>query len=314
MPERFIIFRKCNPFLTGFVNKRMIQRFYFLAVCLALSTGLYGQSQDLERLRDEIAFNADNAVNAQMDKHRIRSHERLVSLIDSFLLDAGSYAVSLDSIPWLSVLHGDGFRLVTWQLRVSDNEHKYAGFLQWPDRVVRLKDNRPFINGSEYSSYTPGGWYGCLYYNIIPFEASGVKYYALLGYNAEDKLISTKVADILDLSGDEPRFGLPVFKGSGEAKTRLLMTYGDISPARMLYDPQLPGIVHDHIESLPGIGPEGEALPVSDGSMEAWILQKGNWVYKEELYDEVKSAEPPFTDERKDWKEDKDILGRPKKE
>ena len=44
--------------------------------------------------------------------------------------------------------------------------------------------------------------------------------------------------------------------GSGEAKTRLLMTYGDISPARMLYDPQLPGIVHDHIESLMGIGPE----------------------------------------------------------
>lgn len=314
MAERFIISGKCNPFLTGFVNKRMKQRLYFLAVSLVIVTGLFGQSEDLERLRDEIAFNADNAVNAQMDKHRIRSHERLVSLIDSFLLDAGSYNVSLDSIPWLSVLHGDSFRLVTWQLRVSDNEHKYGGFLQWADRVVRLKDNRPFINGSEYSSYTPGGWYGCLYYKIIPFEASGVKYYALLGYNAEDKLISTKVADILDLSGDQPRFGLPVFMGSGEAKTRLLMSYGDISPARMLYDPQLPGIVHDHIESLPGIGPEGEALPVSDGSMEAWILQKGKWVYKEELYDEVKSTEPPFTDERKDWKEDKDILGRPRKE
>ncbi len=292
----------------------MKRRLYLLVVSILSISGLYGQSQDLERLRDEIAFNADNAVNAQMDKHRIRSHERMVSLIDSFLLDTGSYAISLDSMPWLSVLHGDDFRLVTWQLKVNDNAYKYGGFIQWPDRIVRLRDSRPFINGSEYSSYTPAGWYGCLYYNIIPFESGGVKYYALLGYNAEDKLITTKVADILDLSGNEPRFGLPVFEGPGEAKTRLLMTYGDISPARMLYDPQLPGIVHDHIESLPGIGPEGEALPVSDGSMEAWILQKGKWVYKEELYDEVKSTEPPFTDERKDRKEDKDILGRPKKE
>ena len=37
----------------------------------------------------------DNAVNAQMDKHRIRSHERLVSLIDSFLLDPDSYTCLL---------------------------------------------------------------------------------------------------------------------------------------------------------------------------------------------------------------------------
>lgn len=292
----------------------MKQRFYLLAFFLVMFTGLFGQSLDLERLRDEIAFNADNAVNAQMDKHRIRSHERLVLLIDSFLSDADSYAVSLDSVPWLSVLHGDDFRLVTWQLKVSDNEHKYGGFLQWENRVVRFKDNRPFINGSEYSSYTPSGWYGCLYYSIIPFEAAGDKYYALLGYNAEDRLISTKVADILDLTGDEPRLGLPVFEGAGEAKTRLLMTYGDISPARMLYDPQLPGIVHEHVETLAGIGPEGEALPVSDGSMEAWILKKGKWVYKEELHDDVISTEPPFTDDRKDRKEDKDILGRPKNE
>ena len=57
----------------------MKQRLYFLAVSLVMVTRLLGQSQDLARLRDEIAFNADNAVNAQMDKHRIRSHARLVS-------------------------------------------------------------------------------------------------------------------------------------------------------------------------------------------------------------------------------------------
>ena len=70
--------------------------------------------------------------------------------------------------------------------------------------------------------------------------------------------------------------------------------------------------MYDHLESLAGIGPSGEDLPVSDGSMEGWFLKKGEWVYQEKVYD-VKMDEPPMSNERKNYKEDKDILGRPKK-
>ncbi len=285
----------------------------FMVVFLIGNGYAYGQQVESDRLKGEIAYYADILVNAQVSKHRIRSNDMMVATLDSFLNIQGSYNVSLDSISGLSILHGDDFRLITWQLRISDDEYKYGGLIQWADRLVRLKDTRPFINGSAYTTYTPAGWYGCLYYQIIPFEREKVKYYILLGYNAENVLVNTKVADVLDLSGPEPRLGLAVFTGQDEPKTRILLTYADVAPARMSYDPKIGGIVHDHIESLPGVGPEGEALPVSDGSLEAWILKKGNWVYEEEIYD-VKQKNPPMTDERKDRKEDKDIMGNPKKE
>ncbi len=301
-----------NPFLPIYVNDVMIRFVHLVVLVLLAESQLSGQAKHLNLLRDEIAFYADITATADLDQHRIRAHDQMVACIDTFLMDKGSYEMSLDSIPWLSVLHGDDFRIVTWQLRRSDDEYKYSGFIQWPDRLVRLKDTRPFINGAAYTTFTPSGWYGCLYYRILPFEKGKEKYYVLLGYNAENSLLNIKVADVLDLSGPEPRLGLPVFVGQGEPRSRLMITYADVSPARLNYDDQLEGIVHDHLESMP-IGPEGESLPVADGSMEAWILKKGDWIYQEEVYD-VKLTEPPMTDERRNWKEDKDILGRPRKE
>ena len=282
-----------------------------LGCAMAVSAG--AQTSDEKRLVDEIAYNADIMVNANLDQHRIRANGSMVMALDSLLARQGSYGVSLDSIPWLSTVHGADFRLVTWQLKVSNEEYKYGGFIQWPDRIVRFKDTRPFINGSSYSTYTPSSWYGCIYYQIIPFELDGKSYYVLLGFNAENSTLNTKVADVLDLTGPDIRLGVPVFTGKEEARTRLMVTYGDISNTRMTYDSKLGGIIHDHVETLPGIGPNGEDLPVSDGSMEAWILKKGKWEYQEEVYD-VKVTEPPMTNERKNRVEDKDILGRPKKE
>lgn len=286
-----------------------------LVALILVSCTLSGQSQapDFTHWKEEIAFNADIMVNADRESHRVRAQDQLETVLDSFLSIEGSYTVSLDSIPWISVLHSDDFRLITWQLRISDEEYKYGGFIQWPDRVIHFRDSRPFLNGAAYTTYTFAGWYGCLYYKMIPFKWEGKEYYVLLGFNAENSLLNTKLADILDLSGTEPRLGVPVFSGNGETRTRVLLSYADVSTVHMTYDDQLGGIVHDHIESLPGVGPAGEPMPVSDGSLEAWILKQGRWVYEEEVYD-IKMKEPPMSDERKDRKEDKDILGRPKKE
>lgn len=285
-----------------------------MIVGLGITVFLKAQAPQFGPLLEEIAYNADVMANANLDRHRIKANELLVASMDSFLSLSGSYAVSLDSIPWLSIVHGEDFRLVTWQLRVSNDEYKYGGFIQWPDRIVRFKDSRPFINGSSYNTYTPATWYGAIYYQIIPFELEGRKYYVLLGYNGENSSINTKVADVLDLTGPEVRLGVPVFVGQDEPKTRLMLTYGDISNTRMTYDAKLGGIVHDHVEMLAGIGPTGEPLPVSDGNMEAWILKKGKWEFKEEAYNAKEMTAPPMTSEKKNWEEDKDILGRPKKD
>lgn len=274
---------------------------------------LKAQIADSTRLLDEIGFYSDVMVNANADDHRKRAQENLTKAMDSLLALPASYSIGLDSIRWLSVLHGDDFRIVTWQWKVNDAEYKYGGFIQWPDRLVALKDTRPFMNGSSYNTYTANAWYGALYYQIIPFERQGQQYYVLLGFNGENSQFNVKVADILDITTPDVKFGVPVFIGQDEPLTRILLSYADVSTVHIRYDKEMGGIIYDHLESLIGVGANGESMPVADGSLEGWILDNGNWIYQEKVFD-VKVDTPPMTEERKDRKEDKDILGRPKKQ
>lgn len=274
---------------------------------------LKAQTADSTRLLDEIGFYADVMVNASADVHRARANERLSKAMDSLLALPASYQIGLDSIRWLSVLHGDDFRIVTWQWKVNQDEYKYGGFIQWPDRLVALKDTRPFMNGSSYNTYLSNAWYGALYYQLIPFEHEGKKYYVLLGFNGENSQINTKVADVLDVTSKDIKFGLPVFIGNEQPMTRIMVTYADVSTVHIRYDKEFGGIIYDHVENLMGVGANGESMPVADGSLEGWLLQKGDWIYQEKVFD-VKMDTPPMTDDRKERKEDKDILGRPKKQ
>ncbi len=291
-----------------------MNRSSYVFIFLALWLGrVQAQQPGPAHLLEEIGFYADVMVNAIADQHRDRAHASMSNAMDSLLALPSSFDISLDSIRWLSVLHGDGFRIVTWQWKVNEEEYKYGGFIQWPSRLVSLKDTRPFINGSSYNTYTANAWYGALYYDIIPFEREGKKYYMLLGFNAENSSYNIKVADILDLTGPDIKFGVPVFIGPEEPMTRIILSYADVSTVHIRYDTKLGGIIYDHLEDLPGVGSNGETMPVSDGSLEGWILKDGNWNYQEKVYD-VKMDEPPMSDERKDKKEDKDILGRPRKQ
>jgi hypothetical protein len=267
---------------------------------------------DSSQIFSDLSFYSDVMANAGDARHRQRAREVFESTLQSFLEKPGSYHTPLDSLKWISVVNGEKFRIITWQVLTEEKEFKYGGYIQWPDKLEPLKDNRPWINGSLRNTYTPAAWYGALYYKLLPFKSDGKEYYILFGFNGENGFVNTKVVDVLDINGTI-RFGLPVFIKDDDPQTRLILTYSDASSVQLLYDESLEAIVHDHLESLPGLGPEGSALAVSDGSQEGWILKKGKWHYQEKMYDVI-SNEPPMTEERKIRKEDKDILGRPKKE
>ena len=96
----------------------MVRLFISLLLLIVSQFPSFGQgSSGLDTLVSEIAFQADVVLNAENGGHRMRAHAELLENIDQFLDTKGSYEVSLDSIPWLYVLHGDDFRLVSWQLR-----------------------------------------------------------------------------------------------------------------------------------------------------------------------------------------------------
>lgn len=279
-----------------------------ILIILMLSVQVFiAGAQDLTKIK----FYADVLINASAPEHRSLARKELKSEIVNLLAMPGSSQISFDSVPWLSVVRKDDLKVVTWPFRESDTLYYYDGFIQKGDQVIWLQDTRPFVNGGEYSVYTPDAWYGCLYYDIVPFKNDGKTYYALLGFHAEDRLYNRKIIEILDMNGATPKFGLPVFTGPDRTKNRILLKYADASTVHIRYDKELNAFVHDHLVSLQGVGPNGEALPVSDGSLEAWKYTKGNWEYQEKVYD-IKVKDPPMLDANKDRKEEKDILGRPK--
>ncbi len=267
----------------------------------------------VDSLLTSISFYADVMVNADLDEHRITAHKIFKESISALIAQPGSFNISLKKIPWISELHIEKLKIVTWQLRISDQEYKYGGYIQTPEKLFELKDSRPWINGSQTATYTAASWYGALYYDMIPFQYKGKDFYLLLGFNAENDKVNTKVADILDLAGEDIVLGVPLFVGKEEPQTRLMLTYADVASVHLNYDSTARAIIHDHLESLSGAGPSGEILVVSDGSQEAWFLADGEWQYLEE-YNDIKAEVPPMTDERKERKEDKDLFGRPKKE
>lgn len=276
---------------------------------LSLIISLYGKGHG--QSPNSISFYSDVLVNAADEGHRAYARSALMDEFKMMLAKPVEEQTPIDSIPWISVLKGDGFRVVTWQFRISDTVFNYDGFIQKGSDVFWLKDTRPFINGMEFNSLSPDVWYGCLYYDIVPFKNEGKDYYALLGFSADDALYNRKVAEILDMNGTAPKFGLPVFVGKEKTKNRVLLKYAKSSTVHIRFDPELNALVNDHLEILYGIGPHGEALPVADGSLEAWKLKKGVWEYEEKVYDVI-MKDPPMLDENKNRKEDKDILGRPK--
>lgn len=306
---------KCdnNPIFGLFVILPMKKKAILYFLLILIQAKLFAQTPGTDEWLKDIGFYADAMVNSADDDHRIRAYEMMKKSMVQLLDAPDSYSVSLDKLPWISVLQGEDFRLVTWQLKKNASTYFYDGFIQSAEDLTWLKDTRPFINGSMYNEYKPGVWYGCLYYDMIPFQYDGIKRYLLFGFNAENETLNTKVADVLDFSTGEPVFGLPVFVGKGDPMTRLMLTYADVSTVHFRYDSVFQGIIHDHLETLQGVGPAGEALPVADGSLEGWHFEKnGTFKYVEEAYD-VPSKEPPMLDLNIDRKEDKDILGRPRK-
>ena len=55
-------------------------------------------------------------------------------------------------------------------------------------------------------------WFGSLYYHIIPFNKGSRTYYALLGWDGNNRLSKKKIIEVMAFSGSKIKFGFPIFK------------------------------------------------------------------------------------------------------
>ena len=261
---------------------------------------------------EKLLFYSDVMVNASESSHRVFAQDQFNVLITETLSEAGSLDLDLDSLRWVKHLYSSDstLRVITWELRISEADYKYFGFVQRIDsdgayQLIRL-DHRRRLK-SEYAAFDNNTWYGALYYGMMDYTAAnGERQYLLLGFNAKDDKDNFKVADVMTLTNNGVQFSSEAFASAEDAKSRIVIEYSDAAVGRMQFDRERNQLVYDNIVVI-NAGPEGPIF-VPDGSYRGYELQNGQWVYVDKVFTEVVD-EPPGEGLQGDGV-DRDIIGR----
>ncbi len=178
--------------------------------------------------------------------------------------------------------------IFNWNIEQVDNSQKYYGFIV--RKNLRNKSNDIFeLNENPIQMAKPeaiievNDWYGCLYYQIIPFEKSNQKKYILLGWDGGSSFSNTKLVDVLSFTGNSAKLGGNVFKIGNQTANRIFFEHSEQSVMSLRYEAERKRIIFDHLSpetpSLVGI----YEYYVPDMSYDALVYEKNKWVLKEDV-------------------------------
>jgi len=243
-----------------------------------------------DTLKDQLYFYGDVMLNAVDDKNRVLAGEKFNTLFESYIQE--NPQDSLIWLKWISIQspEDNAFRILTWELKRSENDFSYFGYLQKADGTgfVLQEEESDFLD-VEFENRTTDTWLGAIYYNVKQISEG---YYILFGVNHHDKFENIKIAEVLSFDEGVPNFGKEVFKKSVDIKSRLVLRYADDASVSLNFNEDLNLIIFDHL--IPRMGRiEGQGSTyLPDGSYEGYVPEEGLWIYKEKLFDHVFEKAP----------------------
>ena len=206
-----------------------------------------------------------------------------------------SFNHSFDSLKTLSALKSsDGFvRVYTWFLQSRDSgTFEYFGLVQRINPKTKsfglqgLIEKKYPTDFAEINLFDVDEWYGAVYYDIQERKIDKKTCYFLLGWHGKDRLSNRKVIDVLRFDPwDNAEFGMPVFVGQPDVKTKHRVIFEFAANAIMLlrYDKKMKMLVFDHLSpSSPSLkGNFSQYGP--DFTYDGYRFKKGKWIYKKNL-------------------------------
>lgn len=268
---------------------------------------------------DNIAFLADATMNAMHAAHREAASRALYEKFKTILEEGDGASLDLDSVVWISQLMppDSSFKLVSWQLVKEKKASEYFNFIIWNDgSYVELKDGGSDVAmDAEYSIFKPKEVLGFYYYKIAPtnLRNDDSKSYFLYGFRNHNEFESMKTIDVLSFVDGTPILGKEIFvstdeKGSEILKTRLVLQHSSDSYVSFQINPEREMIIFDHLIPRMGMQPGQGPTMLPDGSYEAYLRHKDQWIYNPKVFHQVSEEAPrpnPVLEERS-----KDIFGK----
>lgn len=277
--------------------KFQITLFSFLLFSVAIAQNEQQQNM-LLHFEDSLIELRGKMLKAKTSEERTKLNEVFTSTFRSVLSQGVSYDYGFDSVPSIGILRSpdNTFRIITWNLPFNDGTHEYYCFIQTKQKtkkrkaksndsfsLIQLIDKSASISNPEKKVLSTDKWYGALYYQIIPVKQRGKTYYILLGWDGNDKFVSKKIIDVMFFTGGQVKFGDSVFKESRGTKKRVIFEHSAEAVMSVKYDEKKKMIIFDHLsplkEDLAGI----KQYYVPDMSFDAFVLEKGKWVYQADV-------------------------------
>jgi len=251
------------------------------------------QQNSIEQLKcseDSCAYYSKQLINDQPDSTKHLLNTRLTKLLGQSLVVPESFDYPFDSLKTFGRLYAPdkSFRIITWNILLSNGTYKYYGFIQAPKakaaKVFELTDRCDEITNPENSVLSAGKWFGALYYKILKEKVDNRTYYTLLALRRHNSVITKKMIDILffDEFGN-PVFGAPIVKVGKLLRHRLVFVYSAFSVVNLKFDEKLNMIIFDHVAAAePKYNGQFEYYG-PDLTFDGLVFKKGVWEYTPNL-------------------------------
>lgn len=268
---------------------------------------------------DTIVINAEPKVRDSINFYRFAACRQFIPTLVAALKIKNSFNHKFSSLKQngISIQYpaDSTFRMFTFQLKVTESEHRYFGAIQMnsPDlKLFPLIDRANDVDEPAYDILDEKNWFGCLVYNLKQIGKKKDRKYLLFGFNGLDENTNRKLIDVLSFEDGKPKFGASIFTKEGDVRaastvSRFILDYSDQGSITCNYDEMLDLIIFDHLILVSGTN--GKPVFTSDGSYEGYEIKKDLLVYKEKLFDhKFKVNEPPRPQPILDSKK-KDLFG-----
>jgi hypothetical protein len=219
------------------------------------------QAQDLAQ-KEQVAVQLLTELRASTDDDKtLQTHTAFKKAMSELVRSKDFFDYPLQNLKIADMRSTDeSVRLLTWNVELSDLSNTYGGFVlrreEGRDRilVLELTDALDPYSSKPENVIDQKNWYGAVYYKIIDFSFQGKTQYLLFGYDGGTTMSNFKILDVLSFSGQNAKFGSPVFKDPKGLKKRIVFEYSNMASMSLEFEPKRARIVFDHLS------PEAPAL------------------------------------------------------
>jgi hypothetical protein len=270
----------------------------FTVLCLtygSLQAQMTGTQRDsLRNIEQELKVYTDSMSGGSTEKARALALAQFNPMFFELLSLPSTFEYSFDSLKSVSVMRSPDGRVKVYSWVFIDRTaetYTYYGVVQAKKGKTQEIKRTGLVDVSYPSGFAdtmklePAKWFGAVYYDISEKRTSGGMQYFLLGWRANDKMVTRKVIDVVTVDEwGNPEFGAPVFSDEkGFLRHRHIFEYSSQAVMLMRFEKKKTMIVFDHL-SAPSPGLKGQFHTYGpDFTYDGYRYKKGKWLYQTNL-------------------------------